>query len=62
MNLRPAYAKNNFGRKDIHHFGVNIYNNLPLQIAANKEGCSGPFIQIPVKTVRVQRGIPFKML
>ena len=32
MNLRPSSAKNNYGRKDIHHFGVNVYNNLPLQI------------------------------
>ncbi|KAL7043779.1 hypothetical protein ACKWTF_001658 [Chironomus riparius] len=32
MSLRSAAAKNSFGKKDIDHFGVNIYNNLPIQI------------------------------
>ncbi|KAL7018435.1 hypothetical protein ACKWTF_010753 [Chironomus riparius] len=32
MDLRSTTAKNNFGRKDIHHFGVNIYNYLPIAI------------------------------
>jgi hypothetical protein len=32
MMLKSTAAKNNFGKKDIHHFGVNIFNNLPIQI------------------------------
>ena len=32
MTLRTATAKNNIGKKDIKHFGVNIYNNLPDNI------------------------------
>jgi hypothetical protein len=31
-NLRSASARSCVGRKDILHFGVNLYNYLPLQI------------------------------
>lgn len=29
--LRSSATKNNYGKKDIHHFGVNIYNSLPTE-------------------------------
>jgi hypothetical protein len=32
MNLRVIAAKSKFGKKDIHNFGVNVFNYLPLQI------------------------------
>lgn len=32
MQLRTSAARKSYGKKDIKHFGVNIYNNLPVQI------------------------------
>ena len=32
LNLRPAASRNSYGRKNIQHFGVNIYNQLPVRI------------------------------